>query len=108
MGKTKTAGVRELKARLSSYLRDVRHGETVLVSDRGELVAKLAPLDEEDLAGSELTPGLRKLIAEGTLHPPQSTEPFELPSVEEIRQGLTDEQRAELMQALRDAREDRL
>ena len=39
----KTVGVRELKNRLSEYLRDVRAGERVLVTDRGEVVAELAP-----------------------------------------------------------------
>ena len=37
----KTVGVRELKARLSEYLRDVRNGETYLVTDRGRVVAEL-------------------------------------------------------------------
>jgi prevent-host-death family protein len=39
----KTVGVRELKNRLSEYLREVRAGERVLVTDRGEVVAELAP-----------------------------------------------------------------
>jgi prevent-host-death family protein len=39
----KTVGVRELKNRLSEYLRDVRSGEIVLVTDRGEVVAEIAP-----------------------------------------------------------------
>jgi prevent-host-death family protein len=39
----KTVGVRELKNRLSEYLRQVRSGEGVLVTDRGEVVAELIP-----------------------------------------------------------------
>jgi len=39
----KSVGVRELKNRLSEYLRQVRAGERVLVTDRGEVVAELAP-----------------------------------------------------------------
>lgn len=39
----KTVGVRELKNRLSEYLRHVRAGEGVLVTDRGEVVAELTP-----------------------------------------------------------------
>ncbi|MGH8220406.1 MAG: type II toxin-antitoxin system Phd/YefM family antitoxin, partial [Steroidobacteraceae bacterium] len=39
----KTVGVRELKNRLSEYLREVRLGECVLVTDRGEVVAALSP-----------------------------------------------------------------
>jgi antitoxin (DNA-binding transcriptional repressor) of toxin-antitoxin stability system len=37
----RTVGVRELKNRLSQYLRMVRHGEDLLVTDRGEVVAEL-------------------------------------------------------------------
>jgi antitoxin (DNA-binding transcriptional repressor) of toxin-antitoxin stability system len=36
-------GVRDLKAKLSEYLRRVREGETVLVTDRGVVVAELGP-----------------------------------------------------------------
>jgi antitoxin (DNA-binding transcriptional repressor) of toxin-antitoxin stability system len=39
----KSVGVRELKNRLSEYLREVRAGERVLVTDRGEVIAELAP-----------------------------------------------------------------
>ncbi len=39
----KTVGVRELKNRLSEYIREVRSGESVLVTDRGEVVAELTP-----------------------------------------------------------------
>src|SRR5256885_6632468 len=39
----KTVGVRELKNRLSEYIRQVRSGESVLVTNRGEVVAELAP-----------------------------------------------------------------
>jgi prevent-host-death family protein len=38
----KTVGVRELKNRLSEYLRQVRSGEGVLVTDRGEIVAEIS------------------------------------------------------------------
>ena len=37
----KAVGIRELKARLSQYIREVRRGEVVLVTDRGEVVAEL-------------------------------------------------------------------
>ncbi|MBI4470638.1 MAG: type II toxin-antitoxin system prevent-host-death family antitoxin [Acidobacteria bacterium] len=38
----KTVGLRELKNRLSEYVRQVRSGEGVLVTDRGEVVAELS------------------------------------------------------------------
>ncbi len=39
----KAVGLRELKNRLSEYIRQVRSGEGVLVTDRGEVVAELIP-----------------------------------------------------------------
>lgn len=38
-----TVGIRELKNHLSRYLRLVREGETVQVTDRGQVVAELKP-----------------------------------------------------------------
>ncbi len=39
----KAVGVKQLKARLSEYLRQVRAGETILITDRAEVVAELRP-----------------------------------------------------------------
>ena len=41
---SKAVGVRELKTRLGSYLREVRRGQTIVVTDRGEPVAELRPI----------------------------------------------------------------
>jgi prevent-host-death family protein len=40
----KTVGARELKTRLGGYLRAVRAGATILVTERGEPVAELRPV----------------------------------------------------------------
>jgi len=37
----KAVGIRELKARLSEYLREVQNGEVILVTDRSRVVAEL-------------------------------------------------------------------
>ena len=39
----KAVGVKQLKARLSEYLRAVKAGEIVLVTDRDEVIAELRP-----------------------------------------------------------------
>ena len=59
----KTVGIRELKNRLSEFLRLVRRGEEIWVTDRGEVVAELRrpskpPLDTP-------YPRLMKLVEEG-------------------------------------------
>lgn len=41
-----TVGIRELKIRLSGYLRKVKAGDTILVTERGEPVGRLVPVGE--------------------------------------------------------------
>jgi len=56
-------GVRELKARLSRYLRDVAAGEVVLVTDRGRVVAELRSPAANPAKESDLERALRVLAA---------------------------------------------
>jgi antitoxin (DNA-binding transcriptional repressor) of toxin-antitoxin stability system len=60
----KTVGVRELKNRLSEYLRQVRSGEEVLVTDRGEVVAEIGPPGPGRLDAG-VPPGLAALARRG-------------------------------------------
>src|SRR5215472_9298465 len=60
----KTVGVRELKNRLSEYIRRVRAGEEVLVTDRGEVVAEIGPPGHGGTDAS-LPPGLVALARRG-------------------------------------------
>ncbi len=46
------AGVRDLKNRLSHYLRLVEKGEVVLVTDRGTVIARLGPPDDRETRGA--------------------------------------------------------
>ncbi len=66
----KTVGVRELKNRLSEYIREVRSGESVLVTDRGEVVAELTPPGqgraEGDVPAALLALAKRGLVTLGT------------------------------------------
>jgi prevent-host-death family protein len=39
-------GVRDLKARLSKYLRQVSQGQTVIITDHGRPVGRLSPVDQ--------------------------------------------------------------
>ena len=61
-----TVGVRDLKNKLSEYLRRVRLGEGVLVTDRGEVVAELLPPGQGQ--GDPSVPaGLQSLAKRGLL-----------------------------------------
>jgi len=66
----KSVGVRELKNRLSEYIREVRSGEVVLVTDRGDVVAELIPPgqrpDERGLPSELITLARRGQLTLGT------------------------------------------
>jgi len=40
----KTIGIRELKGQLSSHIKEVREGATLVITDRGKPVARLVPV----------------------------------------------------------------
>jgi antitoxin (DNA-binding transcriptional repressor) of toxin-antitoxin stability system len=58
-------GARELKVRLGSYLRRVRQGQTLVVTDRGRPVAELRPMPR---GGRDAV--LARLEAEGVVTRP--------------------------------------
>lgn len=41
-----TVGVRELKSQLSKYLRQVKSGRTVVITEHGKVVAQLGPIGQ--------------------------------------------------------------
>jgi antitoxin (DNA-binding transcriptional repressor) of toxin-antitoxin stability system len=94
----KAVGVRELKNRLSEYLRMVRRGEEILVTDRGTVVAEIRPPGRH--YADTRFPALLELAREGgvRLGPPNRAELYPalerlLPEGEAAR--LLDEERAE-------------
>jgi antitoxin (DNA-binding transcriptional repressor) of toxin-antitoxin stability system len=60
----RAVGVRELKNRLSEYLRAVREGECVYVTDRGRVIAELRP-PGAPLEPPGVPPGLLELVRQG-------------------------------------------
>src|SRR5437867_13062047 len=60
-------GLRELKNRLSRYVQRARSGETVLITDRGEIVAELSPPRKTSAAGEAITT-LEEMRRKGLLH----------------------------------------
>ncbi len=57
-----TVGARQLKMRLGTYLRRVREGLTLIITDRGRPVAELRPLAEAAASEEE---ALLELAAKG-------------------------------------------
>lgn len=86
-------GVRELRQHASAYLRRVKAGESVEVTERGELVALLVPPSPG--AGAR-----ERLIAAGRLLP--AARAWELPTRVPARRGV------DTGEALTDLRDERL
>jgi len=64
-------GSREFKNRLGRYLRAVRNGQTLLVTDRGQPVAKVSPPELDSDSHLTFTEVLKKLEAEGKIRLPK-------------------------------------
>jgi prevent-host-death family protein len=60
--------ISDLKARLSEYLKAVRAGEEVIVTDRGLPVARIAPISGPEEKDSRL----RMLVHTGQARPPEA------------------------------------
>jgi prevent-host-death family protein len=88
-------GARELKTRLGTYLRRVREGRTLVVTDRGEPVAELRPLPaDESLPSVLLTLSARGAVTLPTIDA--------LPAFRPVRS-----RGASVSDAVRQGREDR-
>lgn len=56
-----SAGIRELKTHLSHYLKKVKLGESVVITDRGKPVGRIVPVDEPE----SIEERSRQLVAAG-------------------------------------------
>ncbi|MBI3493168.1 MAG: type II toxin-antitoxin system prevent-host-death family antitoxin [Acidobacteria bacterium] len=75
-GRSAAVGARELKTRLGAYLRRVRDGRTLVITDRGEPVAELRPVERH---ATDTAARLARLAAKGsvTRHDPRPLERFD-------------------------------
>jgi antitoxin (DNA-binding transcriptional repressor) of toxin-antitoxin stability system len=94
----KAVAVKELENRLSAYLRDLKNGEVVLVTDRGVVVAELRQPSTGAALGAH-DQALERLAAEGVLVPglPQDPRAYRAsPLARPVRSGdLLDAERGE-------------
>jgi prevent-host-death family protein len=90
-----SVGARELKTRLGRYLRRVREGRRLVITDRGEPVAELRPLPSDESLPSLLV----KLSTKGTVTLPASDKLSAFRAIRSRGQSLAN--------AVREDREDR-
>ena len=72
MKRLKTVGVKELKNNLSAYLREVRSGATVMVSDRDSVIAELHEPTSRSVLGEALNPLLLEWAETGLVLLPKT------------------------------------
>lgn len=94
----KAVGIKTLKDNLSAYLRDVKSGILVLITDRGNVIAELhEPTIAIDLPGENSLQ--LEWIRDRKLIPPQSKKKKCLPSPVKLEKGtaihLLDQERGE-------------
>jgi prevent-host-death family protein len=63
---SKEVGIRELKTHLSKYVKEVKDGDEILVSERGKIIARLVPAEPRS-ESARLQNLLLKLSAEGQI-----------------------------------------
>ena len=82
----KTASISEAKNRLSAYIDRVRRGETVLITDRGNPVARHAPLEPGSKVQQDAK--LAELARMGIIRLPQNSPPRRLPKPIKLRKNV--------------------
>ncbi|MGH9360637.1 MAG: type II toxin-antitoxin system Phd/YefM family antitoxin [Thermoanaerobaculia bacterium] len=99
----RTAGVAELKAKLSEHLDRVKRGEELLITDRGRPIAKLVPID----LGS-WDERMQRLAAQGLVKLPEKERtPEELERILAMPRPHDDELLAFVLAELRKDRDER-
>jgi prevent-host-death family protein len=58
---------REFKNRMGRYMRAVRRGQTLILTDRGKVVARVSPEEDNKSASSDLRKRLNELEAQGLI-----------------------------------------
>ena len=75
---SKAVGIRELKTHLSKYLKDLKKGGEIIVSDRGKVVARIIPVAQGE-EQTRLQTFLLRLSQEGKIILPVTYRPPSLP-----------------------------
>lgn len=95
----KSIGIKQLKARLSEYVRLARSGELILVSDRDEVVAQLGPVRHQSPEAGSVDEILEELARQGQVT--RAGEPKEGWSWSPRHLGLSNETVSRMLEDLR-------
>lgn len=96
-----TVGIKALKNDLSKHIRAAAAGATVLVTDRGKVVAQIVPPRAPDAGGTHADRQMAAMIREGIAAPPSIPLSAPLPKRQPVMSF------GEMMRGLDESREDR-
>jgi prevent-host-death family protein len=65
---------REFKNRMGRYMRAVRKGQSLILTDRGKVVVRASPEEDPQATSNALHERLKELEAQGLIH--LATKPF--------------------------------
>ncbi len=80
-------GLRELKKQLSKYVQRAKSGETVIITDRGVVVAELSPPKRSSRSG-EIVTTLTELRRRGLVHGDGPNDPTRYPVMPRALKGV--------------------
>lgn len=98
----KAVGIKQLESRLSEYVRLARAGETILVSDRDEIVAELGPARHQRVEPGSTVAVLERLSERGWVT--RSSQPKKGWTWEPVALGLPADRARGILDGLRDDR----
>ena len=84
----KAVGVKQLKAKLSEYLRFVKAGDTVLVTERDEVIAEIRPTHREPIQPTDIEAILDSMAEKGEVTL-RAEEPGLLPKIDVKLTGIS-------------------
>jgi prevent-host-death family protein len=83
------AGIRKAKSQLSSYIKKVKQGEIIIITERGVPVARLSPIYEQ--ATADITSLLKEGLA--VWQKPGSKSPYKINKVSKTAAEMVSEDR---------------
>ena len=80
-----TVGVRDAKINLSKLLKMVRNGSEIILTDRGQPIGKIVPINSESLP---LNARIKRLEEQGVIEPHSGKEHKKIPSPIPVLDGI--------------------
>ena len=84
----KRVGIRDCKARFSEIVRRVRAGEVIEITDRGEPVAKIVPVERTTSAGDPYEASIEALLEAGWIKERPPARRYRLPPPIQLPPGV--------------------